>query len=346
MEAKLVEGAYCADLERDWNSLVAQSEHSGFMQSLAWSKFKTAQGLQPLFITLTDGGQLLGGAIFHRVANTKNASILIAADGPILPWSEPERAEQGLNLIRQSVETYARENNVIGMRIEPRLIGNTPIMAEFGKAPLDLNPRETLVISLEPSEQDLLQSFKSKCRYNIRIAQRKGVEVFEDIRADAVHNFHRIMTAAANRDRFAVEPIGFFYKLIETLQSENMVNLLFAEHEGDLLGTLLMIRFGGRATYLYGGISNDKRNLMAGYALQWQAMLLAKNSGCTSYDFYGLDEFESPNHPYARFSRFKKGFGGEVVRTIGAHDYFFMEPLTDAVMRAMLEVSWTADAVV
>ena len=341
MKATILSPGRILELAPQWELLVKQNPASGFMQSLAWAQFKIEQGLQPVHIALIEDGTICGGAIFYHVPNNKSASLLIAPDGPILPWQHQRKAETGLNLIRACVEDYCREHNVIAMRIEPRLTAHTPVISDFGKAPLDLNPRETLVLSLEPSADELLGSFKNKCRYNIRLSERKGVHVYEETAVDAVPKFHRVMREAASRDHFTVEPVSFFQKLIRSLADQNMAKLLFAEHEGDVLGALLMIQYGDRATYLYGGISNNKRNLMAGYALQWQAMLLAQNAGCTSYDFYGLDEIESPSHPYARFSRFKKSFGGEVVRTIGAHDYFFIECLADAVLSAILEVPWT-----
>lgn len=111
----------------------------------------------------------------------------------------------------------------------------------------------------------------------------------------------------------------------------------FAEHEGDTLGALMLVTYGPRATYLYGGIADNKRNMMAGYALQWAAMEAARECGCSTYDFYGYDAFRSSEHPYARFSQFKSRFGGEVVRFTGAQDYFFMDNLADAFVKVVQE---------
>ena len=99
----------------------------------------------------------------------------------------------------------------------------------------------------------------------------------------------------------------------------------------------MLVTYGKRATYLYGGISDTKRNLMGGYALQWAALETAKEADCQIYDFYGFDPFRSSEHPYARFSQFKSQFGGEAVKLIGAQDYFFPDNLADAVVKLIRE---------
>jgi lipid II:glycine glycyltransferase (peptidoglycan interpeptide bridge formation enzyme) len=106
----------------------------------------------------------------------------------------------------------------------------------------------------------------------------------------------------------------------------------------------LLITYGNRGTYLYGGITNQKRNIMAGYALQWAAMKAAKEAGCTTYDFYGFDPFRAPGHRYARFSQFKSQFGGNVMRFIGAQDYFFLDNVADAFVKVVNETEYLSMA--
>jgi lipid II:glycine glycyltransferase (peptidoglycan interpeptide bridge formation enzyme) len=145
------------------------------------------------------------------------------------------------------------------------------------------------------------------------------------------------MSEAGSRDQFAVEPRQFFEHLAHVLVAAGQAKFFFAEHDGDTLGTLLLITYGKRATYLYGGITNRKRNLMGGYALQWAAMNAAREAGCTTYDFYGFDPFRAPENRYARFSQFKSQFGGNVMRFIGAQDYFFLDNVADAFVKVVNE---------
>lgn len=323
----------------DWESLVAANPASGLMQSLNWASFKRKQGLRTLHLGLYEDGLITGGALFYTAVNNRGAGFLVAPEGPVLPWRNEEHTTEAFRLLIRAAESQAAEYNVMAVRVEPRIPLPLPkAMRGFGRAPVDLIPRETLYLNLDASEEELLADMMPKGRYNIRLAERHGIKVSEDRSLGAIKRFYPVVLEASGRDDFPVEPLPFFTALAETLGPSGTARFIFAEHEGETLGALLLTQFGKRATYLYGGISNRKRNLMAGYALQWAAITTAKASGCTTYDMYGFDQFGSPDNNYARFSRFKRQFGGSVMRFIGAHDYFFLDCLADAVIKAIKEV--------
>ena len=308
------------------------------MQSLHWAQVKARQGLISFHIGLFEKDLLIGGVIFYSSMKRNGAGFLIAPEGPVLPWHNEKLAAELLALIMDTAQSHAAKLGIMAIRIEPRLAPPPmSILREFGRAPIDLIPRETLYINLSLSEENLLAGMKQKGRYNIKLAERNGIKVFEDKSKEAVYRFYSIVREASQRDDFALEPISFFEHLTAVLSPAGHARFLFSEHEGDRLGTALLINYGQRATYLYGGISNQKRNLMSGYALQWAAIKMAKESGCDTYDFYGFDPFRSPDHQYARFSQFKSQFGGKPISFIGAHDYFFLDNLTDAFIKAVRE---------
>lgn len=259
--------------------------------------------------------------------------------GQVFPWADQVLTRELLALVLNEIQASNEQSPVMAVRIEPRIEGLIPpCLREFSRAPVDLVPRETLYIDLSLPEESLLAQMKEKGRYNIKLAQRNGITVSEDASAAVVDRFYAVIEEASQRDDFALEPQSYFKNLADNLLP-NHAKFLFSEHAGDTLGTLLLITYGKRATYLYGGISNTKRNLMGGYALQWEAMKLAKQAGCTVYDFYGYDRFRSPDHRYARFSQFKSQFGGKPVTLIGAHEYFFLDTLADTFIKAVQEVS-------
>ncbi len=326
-----------SDLYRDWEKLVVASTTSGVMQSLPWAEFKRRQGLQTLHIGVFDE-HLIAGAIFYIAPRYHGSGLLVAPEGPVLPWDDGPVATEALRLIKDEAQKYAQNFRLLGMRIEPRLAQPLPkLLREFGRAPLDLVPKETLYLDLRLSQEQLLASMKPKGRYNIKLAQRRGLKIVEKCGADAVGQFYECISEASKRDGFALEPRSFFDYLADTLCPTGVARFLFAEHEGELLGALLLITYGQRGTYLYGGITNHKRNLMGGYALQWAAIEAAQAAGCKTYDFYGFNEFCAPGHPYSRFSQFKRQFGGAVNRFVGAHDCFFIDCLADAFIKAVNE---------
>lgn len=320
-----------------WEALVRRSP-SCFMQSLLWAKFKLRMDLDILHLGLFEDDDLIGGAIFYTSKNNKGNGLLIAPDGPILPWDNEDLADQGLQLIVEEARKQSPSLGTMAMRIAPRLTEFPSAMRQFSRAPLDINEDRTMLLDLDASTEDLLSSMKAKARYNIGLAARRGVVVYEESEVAAVLKFCRVMEQVAARNEYYVEPLAYFIDLLESLCGTGMVRLFFAEHEGDVLGAILLIVFGDRAVYLAGGTTDVKRNLMGGYALQWAAIQAAKQAGCSIYDFWGYDTSESPENDYAGFSRFKSQFSGEPVEFIGSYDLYFMEHLADAVIRAFNEI--------
>ncbi len=342
-------------LGQRWEYLVQSNQASGVMQSLAWAQMKRRQGLASQHFGIFEGGELVGGALFYTSKRLNGAGILVAPEGPVLPWNDHNCSTQYLRLLTEECQTYAMNNGIMCMRIEPRLSPPLPaLFREFGRAPVDLVPRETLYVDLRRSEEEILAQMKPKGRYNIKIAAKHGVEITEFTGAayskdpanpDSVQQFYDAMAQASLRDGFALESRSFFEHLTAGLLPTKTATILLAKHEDDLLGALLLITYGWRATYLYGGVTNIKRNLMGGYALQWEAMRKARAAGCETYDFYGYVHHRSLEHQYGRFSQFKSQFGGTPKRFFGAHDYFFIENLADAFVKAANEIEKSRELV-
>jgi peptidoglycan pentaglycine glycine transferase (the first glycine) len=322
-----------------WQDLTRSNPASGFMQSLDWAEAKRRQGLTSTHLGLFEDGLLIGGGIFYTAADRSGAGLVVAPEGPVLPWHDKLKAGQGLGLLIEAIRRRSQALGVMTLRVEPRLVPPVPpMLREFTRAPLDLIPRDTLYVDLSDEEQLLLAKMKHKGRYNIRRAEKSGVQIFEHTSTTCLDRFYAMLTEASERDIFAVESKQFFEQLLAVLMPSGMARVLIAEHDGDTLGALLLIIHGARATYLYGGVSNQKRNLMGGYLLQWQAMQIAKQAGCSTYDFYGYAPFRAPDLEYARFSQFKSQFGGNAIRFIGAQDYF-LDNVADAFVKVVNEAA-------
>ncbi len=323
-----------------WERLVQGCPESGFMQSLAWAEVKRAQGLTVLHAGLFQDDVLIGGALCYTHPQPNGATLLIAPEGPVLPWHAPDLVMAGLQALIEFLEGQAPAVGAIALRIEPRLAPpRPPVLRGFGRAPIDFVPQLTLYRDVTGDDAALLAGMRPKGRYNIKVAARHGVQVVESTDPADARRLFDLVAQAGERDDFFVEPPSYFTQIGASLMPQGMARILFAEHEGETLGALLLITYGERATYLYGGISNEKRPLMAGYALQWAAMRRARELGCRVYDFFGYEPFGDPNHMYAGFSRFKRQFGGDAVRFIGAQDRMFIDRLADAVIRAFQEIS-------
>ena len=193
------------------------------------------------------------------------------------------------------------------------------------KAPMDIQPPSTVILPLEAEEEAILQAMKRKTRYNIRLAGRKGVTT--GVEPDSfLEEWYELYRETAERDKIAIHSYEYYRTLMETANSSAgggirpKIHLISARHEGDLLAGIIVGIYGRKATYMYGASSNYKRNLMASYAVQWEAIRLAKRSGCTVYDLFGIPPADDPNHPMHGLYRFKTGFGGHILHRPGTYD--------------------------
>lgn len=319
-----------------WDALTQSTATGCFMQSWAWADFKELEGYQSFRYGLfcqEQPEQLVGGSIIYVYPRDNSANLLFAPGAPVLlPGFEAE----GMALLLEQAATLARSEGAIALRIEPLLTNKPNYLSHFVRAPVDLLPCETLLIDLSPAEAEILAAMKPKGRYNLRLSQRHGVETAFTTDDQAIPTFYDLFWETAERQQFFAEPYSFFINLCQTLFPENMAEIGLATWQGEVLSAILVVYWGDRATYLYGGRSTVHPEVMATYGLHWAAMQRAKARGCRVYDFYGYTR--NPKHGYAKFSQFKRQFGGTAVTTIGAQDYFFYDRLADTLVGLLRRV--------
>ncbi|MFP4151458.1 MAG: lipid II:glycine glycyltransferase FemX [Alkalispirochaeta sp.] len=197
-------------------------------------------------------------------------------------------------------------------------------------APMRVQPPDTVIVPLDGSPEEILRRMKSKTRYNVRLAGKKGVSVTVATGTEllaALPEWYRLYRETALRDRITIHSEGYYRHVVESAEAMRAegrpapdLSLYVARHEGDLLGGIVVSSWSGTSTYLYGASSNTKRNLMANYLLQWEAMQGAIGRGDFAYDLFGIPESDDPDHPMHGLYRFKTGFGGEIVHRAGAWD--------------------------
>jgi lipid II:glycine glycyltransferase (peptidoglycan interpeptide bridge formation enzyme) len=159
---------------------------------------------------------------------------------------------------------------------------------------------------------------KPKTRYNIRLAERKGVKVRISEDAEALYS---LLTKTAGRDKgYTPHPEDYYQKMLATLGPKDLVKIFVAEYQGQPLAAVLVSFFGEVAIYLHGGFDESQRNLMAPYLCQWEAIKYAKLKNCHYYDFWGVAETDDPKDGWAGITRFKDGFGGEKIVLPGSYD--------------------------
>ncbi len=306
-----------------WDEFYKRFPNAHFLQSGAWGDLKSRFGWKAVRIVEGESGAQI---LFRYLP--LGYSIAYLAKGPI---------GEGEDIYRQ-IDQVCRANKAIFLKIEPdRFESDEPFKAPLPdlKPSKPIQPRRTVVVSLEGSEEDILNRMKQKTRYNIRLAEKKGVVVKSS--AD-IAEFHRMALATAQRDAFGVHNLSYYQSVYELFHPERGCELLMAYYDNKPLAALFVLRQGENAYYLYGASLEVERNRMPTYLIQWEAMKWARQQGCRWYDLWGipdLDEEELETQFQVRQShdglwgvyRFKRGFGGEVKRSIGAWDKVYQAGL-------------------
>lgn len=222
------------------------------------------------------------------------------------------------------------DKNVVFVRVEPSA-KEGPLQTLQGSVLREVteksllsgqkSPKATRVLDVSKSEEEILGQMKSKTRYNIRLSAKKGVKVRISNDPKDFDVFYELLLSTAGKDKgYAPHEKKYYQKMLEILGPKNIAKLFIAEFKGKPLAGILVSFYGGVATYLHGGSSEEHRELMAPYLCQWEAIKYARENGQKIYDFWGVAETDDPNDPWAGITRFKEGFGGEKVIFAGTYD--------------------------
>ena len=316
----------------NWNTqLTAHNGH--LLQSEAWGQLKSNFGWTAHRIQTDNAAAQI---LFKQLP--LGFTIAYIPKGPMVDWQNSEQC----NTLFAAIHATAKKHRAIFIKVEPDVWHSTELsvpatnfLTQSGFTPADtIQPQSTIVIDTSDSEDDILAAMKQKTRYNIRLAKKKGVIIRQGTEAD-ISTFHNLSLLTSDRDQFGVHSLEY-YKLAYKLFAPNNCTLLIAEFEGEPLAALIAFSQGTEAYYFFGASSNSHRNLMPTYLIQWEAIRWAKAQGCTRYDLWGIPnknidtletEFKQRSDGLWGVYRFKRGFGGQVEKSIGAFDYVYNPPL-------------------
>lgn len=192
--------------------------------------------------------------------------------------------------------------------------------AEFAKG--------NFLMDLTKSEDEILANMHKKHRYNIKLAQKKGVVVRESTDDKDFELFFKLYDETGKRQRFFSRSRNYLEMVWKTFREENIVHLLIAEFEGKPLSAWLLIVYDGVLYYPYGGSTQEEKGVQSSCLLGWEAIRFGKKMGCTLFDMWGATEdMSDTNDPYYGFSLFKQKFGAQHVTYIPSYDYVINEPV-------------------
>jgi lipid II:glycine glycyltransferase (peptidoglycan interpeptide bridge formation enzyme) len=293
MELKLV-----ANLSKeDYDRFVMEHASGSFLQSWDWGQWMADNGrqLQRLAVTDSAGSIFMSAQIFRTAIPKIGGHYIYIPYGPILNKSATEEI-----LIFFFAQLREKFPSAMFVRVEPK-----QQISIAGKPTKHIQPGKTLVLDLTKTEDELLGEMHQKTRYNIKVAQRHGVEIKTGTSSDALE----LIDKTSARQGYKNHPLNYYQKMVGLFNGGQGLNIkVYSAHHGSqILASAIMVDYGTTRTYLFGGTSDLDRNVMAPYLLHWQAITDAQKLGLKTYDFWGI---ETASGKTPGFVRFKLGWGG------------------------------------
>ena len=367
-----------------WNSLISNLPNPHFLQTYEWGQVKANYGWEPIYLVWDREGSMkearsigsLASFAFYpsaaalvlkrqiiRNGFALRLSILYSPKGPLMDWAnEPLRSH-----VLDDLQSFAKKQGAIFLKMDPDVVlgmgipaSEEEVINHNGRAVMSVLKRRrwkyssdqiqfknTVLIDVTPSEEDMLARMKQKTRYNVRLAEKTGVTLRVGTQDD-LPMLYKMYAETSVRDGFVIRDEAY-YKTVWQLFMENTKSPVFTKHpsgtrhqsdtvpianyelpftepliaevDGEPVAAIFVFYFAGRAYYVYGMSRAKHREKMPTYLLQWEAMKRAKAKGCTCYDLWGAPEVFDESDSMWGVYRFKEGLGGKVVRTLGAWDF-------------------------
>lgn len=342
-----------------WNEIISKLPEPHFLQTYEWGQVKAKYGWIPYYAVWTEDGKwkvesnIAALSIFHSPiiaaalilkrqiisrGFAARLSILYAPKGPLMDLTNESLRKRVLD----NLQSFAKKQGAIFLKIDPDVVlgrgvpgGVDDVTGNGGQAVRSdlrrrgwaessdqIQFRNTVVVDLSAGEEDILMRMKQKTRYNVRLAEKKGV-VLRVGKLEDLGLLYKMYAETSVRDGFVIRDESYYMTVwkIFMRSAEPSAVPLIAEVDGEPVAAIFVFMFAGRAYYVYGMSRSIHREKMPTYFLQWEAMKLAKSRGCSTYDLWGApDVFDESDSMWGVY-RFKEGLGGEVVRTLGAYDF-------------------------
>lgn len=328
-----------------WDVFVATHPAGHLLQSSAWGALKERFGWKRHLLAFGDGVVIQAGlqALERR---RFGLSALYVPRGPLFSGDATVDAA-----LLDALQWLAWRRRAVFARVEPNMLVDEQraaaldalLTARGAALAATIQPRSTIQLDLTPEPERLLAAMSKGHRADIKRAARDGVVVRAGATPADLDAFYAIMQATSARARFGLHDRAYYAAALE-LFGDGM-RLWLAEYSGAPVATAITAAWGGVGLYLYSGSTAEGLRCGAQHAIQWEAIQWARARGATSYDFWGVPdalgqaaacaepaararfEAEARNDPLIGVYRFKKGFGGRIVRYLPAYDQVLIPPL-------------------
>lgn len=298
----------------EWAETIKRFPEANFLQSPAYAEMNKLIGEKVIIEDFEGKGRAL-----MIVREAKRGKYLEIPCGPLIDWKDAKLVKRVLKRINE----IAKAEKCVFVRIRPQLYKtpeNMKILERAGlkKSPMHLAAEHTVVIDLSKSEDELLAKMRRQTRYDVRRAEKLGIEVLKSNSEELFKEFHGVQAETAKRQKFI--PPSLETLLAERAAFGDNITIYVAMESEEAIAYGLIIKDGKEGDYYEAASTDLNRKLPGAHAILWRAMRDLKAEGYERFNLWGIAPAGQPHHRYAGVTTFKTGFGGEIVEYVPAHD--------------------------
>jgi lipid II:glycine glycyltransferase (peptidoglycan interpeptide bridge formation enzyme) len=301
-----------------WDAFVSQAADGSVLQSWAWGSLKSRYGWGVTRYLWTDAGQVLAAASVLRRALPGGLALHYAPRGPVLN-GDRERWPTFWQALR---DRLAADGGTV-LKVDPEWTSpeQRAVLETSGAMPSrhPIQHQATMVVDISGGD-DALMRLKESTRRNIRAGAKSGIAVEASEASAAMDNFYELLRETGERERFAIRSQAYYQELLALFRERGQAAVYLARREEQLLAGAVMLFYGSKLIYLFGGTRASARDLKPGYLLHWRAIEDGQRRGCTTYDMWGVPLNPKPTERGYGYYVFKSRFNGEMIRFIGLYD--------------------------
>lgn len=311
------------------------------LQSTAWGEFRSRTGTAVERIGVFEGNTLVSAfsITFHKIPHTHMTI------GYVPKSVMPDE------LMLQALTELGKRHSCVFIKLEPNVSAGvdkphahdaiTDFLLKHGCVlGRSLFTRYSFMLPIDNSEEELLSKMHQKTRYNIGLAERKGVRIVEDTTREGLEQYITLLNETTKRQQFYAHDNEYFRTMFEVLNKHRMIHIFKATYEEKILSIWMIFVFNQVLYYPYGASSREHRDVMANNLLCWEVIKFGKSRGCKKFDMWGsLGPDPNPKDPWFGFHKFKEGYGGELVQFVGTYDYVLNRRLY-AIFRKVDNIRW------
>jgi len=296
---------------------LARFPEANFLQSLEWGEVNEKIGHKIIKRVFTKNDEVFG-FFLGIIKDAKRARYMEIPSGPL--WNEKTKGVA--EFVFKEIRQIAAEEKCVFVRFRPQLLEDkTKYIESLGarKSPYHLNAEHTVIIDLTKSEEELLSDMRRQTRYEVRRADKLGLQTTFSNSEKAYDEFYALQSETAKRQNFI--PPSRKILLAEREVFADKIRLYATKSpEGETVAMGLIVFAGNEAGYFEAASSDLARKLPGAYALQWQVIKDMKALGLKRYNLFGIAPPNAKNHRFSGVTTFKTGFSSETINFVSAHD--------------------------